>query len=169
MTSDCLDQFTLSSSWNQKEKTQQSLLYRKSCEVWGKNPSNMKRFNRHSMSLRFMTPNRGCIPESTDNRPRDLFRGSLGMFLSSLLYERKCLKIDLFKIDCCLNASFIICVFFFLCVELNNKRMQSVHRASRPHGLFHYSAHLASILSKRFATFDTVCFGHRSGAICKFI
>ena len=73
----------------------------------------MKRFNRHSMSLRFMTPNRGCIPESTDNRPRDLFRGSLGMFLSSLLYERKCLKIDLFKIDCCLNASFIICVFFF--------------------------------------------------------
>ena len=106
---------TLSRTWNQDEKPSNLLLYRKSCEVWGKNPSNMKRFNRHSMSLRFMTPNRGCIPESTDNRPRDLFRGSLGMFLSSLLFERKCLKIDLFKIDCCLNVSFIICVFFFMC------------------------------------------------------
>ena len=44
--------------------------------------------------------------------------------------------------------------------------MQSVHRASRPHGFFfYYSAHLAGILSKRFASFDTVCFGHRSGAL----
>ena len=43
--------------------------------------------------------------------------------------------------------------------------MQSVHRASRPHGLFYHSAHLAGIWSKKFASFDTVCFGHRSGAI----
>ena len=39
--------------------------------------------------------------------------------------------------------------------------MQSVHRASRPHGLFYHSAHLAGIWSKKFASFDTVCFGHR--------
>ena len=45
---------------------------------------------------------------------------------------------------------------------------ESVHRASRPHGFFYYSAHLAGILSKRFASFDTVCFGHRSGALCRY-
>ena len=142
------------------------LLYRKSCEVWEKNPSNMKRFNRHSMSLRFMTPNRTCIREGTDNRPRNLFRGSLGMFLASLLYELECLRIDLFKIDCCLHVSFII--WFLYVLNSIKKRMQSVHRASRPHDLFYPSSHLASILSKRFATFDTVCFGHRSGAICRY-
>ena len=65
-----------------------------------------------------MTPIRSGIPESTDNRPRDPYRcGSLGMFLVSLLYERKSLKIDLIKIDCCLNVPFI---FWFLCVELGN-------------------------------------------------
>ena len=74
----------------------------------------MKRFNRHSLSLRFMTPNRSCIPESTDNRPRNLCRGSLGMFLASLLYELKCLRIDLFKIDCCLHVSFIIWFLYVL-------------------------------------------------------
>ena len=45
--------------------------------------------------------------------------------------------------------------------------MQSVHRASRPHGFFYYSAHLAGILNKRFASFDNVCFAHRSGALCR--
>ena len=90
------------------------LLYRKTCEVSEKNPSNMKRFNRHSMSLRFMTPNRSCIPEGTDNRPRNLFRGSLGMFLASLLYELECLRTDLFKIDCCLRVSFITWFLYVL-------------------------------------------------------
>jgi len=33
---------------------------------------------------------------------------ALGMFLVSLLYERKCLRIDLFKINFCLNVPFII-------------------------------------------------------------
>ena len=138
--------------------------------VWGlskeSSPSNMKRFNRHSTSLRFMTPNRSCIPEGTDNRPRNLFRGSLGMFLASLLYELECLRIDLFKIDCCLHVSFII--WFLYVLNSIKKRMQSVHRASRPHDLFYPSSQLASILSKRFATFDTVCFGHRSGAVCRY-
>ena len=137
--------------------------------VWGlskeSSPSNMKRFNRHSMS-RFMTPNRSCIPSGTDNRPGNLFRGSLGMFLASLLYELECLRIDLFKIDCCLHGSFII--WFLYVLNSIKKRMQSVHRASRPHDLFYPSSQLASILSKRFATFDTVCFGHRSGAICRY-
>ena len=84
--------------------------------------------------IRFMTPNRSCIPESTDNRPRNLCRGSLGMFLASLLYVLKCLRIDLFKIDCCLHVSFII--WFLYVLNSIKKRMQSVHRASRPHDLF---------------------------------
>ena len=89
--------------------------------------------------IRFMIPIRICIPESTDNRPRDLnWCGSLGMFLVSLLYEPKCLRTDLIKINCCLNVPFII---WFLCVELGNvwltvRFMQSVHRASRTHGIF---------------------------------
>ena len=61
-----------------------------------------------------MTPIRRCIPESTDNRTCDLYRcGSLGMFLS-LLYERKCLGIDLIKINCCLNVPFIIWPLYVL-------------------------------------------------------
>ena len=94
----------------------------------------------------FMTPIRSCLPESTDNRLHDLYRcGSLGMFLVSLLYERKCLIIDLLKINCCLDVSFIT---LFLSVELDHfwvtvQFMQSVHRASRPHGLFYYGAHFS--------------------------
>ena len=123
---------------------------------------------------RFITPNRSGIPESTDNRPRDLYRcGSLGMFLVSLLYELKCLRIDLFNINCCLNVPFII---WFLYVfnsikktpELQCSCRVLIHRVRRPHGLFHYSANLAGILSKRFALFDTLCFGHKSGAICRY-
>ena len=65
-----------------------------------------------------MTPIRSGIPESTDNRPRDLYRcSSLGIFLVSSLYERKCLRIDLIQINCCLNGPFI---FWLLCVELGN-------------------------------------------------
>ena len=54
----------------------------------------------------FMTTIRSCILlESTDNRPRDLKRcGSHGMLLVSLLYDRKCLRIDLLKENRCLNA-----------------------------------------------------------------
>ena len=36
------------------------------------------------------------------------------------------------------------------------------------HGLFYYSVHLVAILSKTFASSDTVCFGDRSGAICRY-
>ena len=62
-----------------------------------------------------MIPIRSCISESTDNSPRDLYRcGSRGMFLVSLLYERKCLRIDLLKINCCLNVPFIIWFLYVL-------------------------------------------------------
>ena len=43
------------------------------------------------------------------NRPRDLHRsGTLEMFLVSLRYDRICLRIDVFKINYCLNILFII-------------------------------------------------------------
>ena len=43
------------------------------------------------------------------NRPRDLHRsGTLEMFLVCLLYDRTCLRIDVFKINYCLNILFII-------------------------------------------------------------
>ena len=43
------------------------------------------------------------------NRPRDLHRsGTLEMFLVSLLYDRICLRIDVFKINYCLSILFII-------------------------------------------------------------
>ena len=43
------------------------------------------------------------------NRPRDLHRsGTLEMFLVSLFYDRICLRIDVFKINYCLNILFII-------------------------------------------------------------
>ena len=62
-----------------------------------------------------MTPIRRYTPESTDSRPRDLYQcGSRGMFLVSLLYERKCLRIDLIKINCCLNVPFIIWSLYVL-------------------------------------------------------
>ena len=44
-----------------------------------------------------------------NNKPRDLHRsGTLEMFLVSLLYDRICLRIDVFKINYCLNIPFII-------------------------------------------------------------
>ena len=62
-----------------------------------------------------MTPIRSCIPESTDNRPRDLYRcGSLGMFFVSLLCERKYLRIYLLKINSCLNVPFIVWFLYVL-------------------------------------------------------
>ena len=43
------------------------------------------------------------------NSPRDLHRsGTLEMFVVSLLYDRICLGIDVFKINYCLNILFII-------------------------------------------------------------
>ena len=122
-----------------RRKPSNLLLYRKSCEVWGKNTSNMKR-NRLVEAFDLWLR---CIPESTDNRPWDFYRvypsGLLGRFLVSLLYERKYLRIDLIKINCCLNVPFKI--WILLCIELGNvwvtvRFIQSVHRASRTHGLF---------------------------------
>ena len=61
-TSDCLQQFTPSSDWNQKEKTQQSFC------CTGSRVGFDERIHPT-----FMTPIRSCIlPESTDNSPRDL-------------------------------------------------------------------------------------------------
>ena len=62
-----------------------------------------------------MTPIRSCIPESTGNMLRDLYRcGSLRMFLVSLLYERTCSRIDIIKINCSLNVPFIIWFLYVL-------------------------------------------------------
>ena len=75
----------------------------------------MKCFNRLVEAFDIMTPIRRCTQGRADNRPRDLYRcGSLGMFLVSLLYERKCLRIDLIKINCCLNVPFIIWSLYVL-------------------------------------------------------
>ena len=41
MTSDCLQQFTLSSDWNQKEKTQQSFVAQE--VVWGLKKESIQR------------------------------------------------------------------------------------------------------------------------------
>ena len=107
MTSDCLQQYNLSSAWNQKEKTQQSFVVQE--VVWGLKKQSIEH------GIRFMTPIRSCIAESTDNsRPRDLYWCSLGMFLVSFLYERKCLRIDLLKINCCLNVPFNIWFLYVL-------------------------------------------------------
>ena len=49
--------------------------------------------------------------------------------------------------------------------------MLSAHRASRPHGMAYFiimCISLAGILSKTFTSSDTVCLGHRSGAICRY-
>ena len=62
-----------------------------------------------------MTPIRSCVAESTDNRPRDLYRcSSLGMFLVYFLYERRFLRIELLKIKCCLNVPFNIWFLYLL-------------------------------------------------------
>ena len=57
-----------------RRKPSNILLYRKSCEVWGKNPLNMKRLKQAGRGTGFMTAIRSSIPESTDNRPRVLYR-----------------------------------------------------------------------------------------------
>ena len=97
-----------------RRKPSNLLLYRKSCEVWGKNTSNMKR-NRLVEAFDLWLR---CIPESTNNRPWDFYRvyrsGLLGTFLVSLLYERKYLRIDLIKINCCLNVPFKIWFLYVL-------------------------------------------------------
>ena len=48
------------------------------------------------------------------NRPRHLHRSGtlLEMFLVSLLYDRICLRIDVFKISYCLNILFISCFLY---------------------------------------------------------
>ena len=52
----------------------------------------MKRFNRHSI----YESKSVIVYQKATNRPRDLYRCvSLGMFLVFLLYERKCLEINL--------------------------------------------------------------------------
>ena len=79
----------------------------------------MKCFNRLVEAFDIMTPIRRCIQGRTDNRPRDLYRcGSLGMFLVSLLYERKCLKNWSYK-----NKLLPECSVYYLvslCFELGN-------------------------------------------------
>ena len=62
-----------------------------------------------------MSPIRSFMAESTYNRPRDLYCcSSLGMFLVSFLFERRCLRIDLLKINCSLNVPFNIWFFYVL-------------------------------------------------------
>ena len=115
-----------------------------------------------------MTPIRRCIPESTDNRLRDLYRcGSLGMFLS-LLYERKCLGIDLIKINCCLNVPIIIWPLYVLnsvTSELQYGSCRVFIALAERMSYFFKCAFSWHFKQKCFALFNTGCFGHRSGAI----
>ena len=69
------------------------------------------------------------------------------------LYEHKYLRIDLIKINCCLNVPFMIWFLYVLNSIMSELQCDSysVYRASRTHGLFYYSAHLAGILCKMFA------------------
>ena len=93
-----------------RRKPSNLLLYRKSCEVWGKNPLNMKCFNRpvDAFDLLLLSV---VVYQKVLTTGHAIFADVftvLGMFLASLLYERKCLRIDLLKINCCLNVLFII-------------------------------------------------------------
>ena len=89
---------------------------------------------------------------------------ALGMFLVSLLYERKCLRIDLFKINFRLNVPFIVWFLYVL-----NSITFVLHELQCSCRVFIALADsMAGTLSKRFASFDTVCFGHRSGALCRY-
>ena len=101
-------------------ENQQSFIVREVVRGLRKESIEHETFYQAGGDIRFLTPIRRCIPESTDNRPQVLYLcGSLGMFLVSLLYELKCLRKDLIKINCCLN----ICSFDYLvslCVQLGN-------------------------------------------------
>ena len=96
---------------NQRKKSQQWFLYRLLCKARGKNQSNMKSFNRNSIY--------DSIPslyQKVYSRPHDLYWcGTLEMFLALLLYNRICLRTDVFKLNCCLNILFIIWFLYVLC------------------------------------------------------
>ena len=88
-----------------RRKPSNLLLYRKPCEVWGKHPPNMKRFNRLVEAFD-LWPRSVVVYHKVPTTGRAMRCGSLGMFLVSLLYEGKCLRIDHIKINCCLNVPF---------------------------------------------------------------
>ena len=96
-------------------ENQQSFIVQEVVRGLRKECSNMKRFNRLVEAFDLWLRSVEYTPESTDSRPCDLYQcGSRGMFLVSLLYERKCLRIDLIKINCCLNVPFIIWSLYVL-------------------------------------------------------
>ena len=74
-------------------KPRNIFLYRASFEAWGKNPSNMKSFNRNSKYTTGRVGHHRC-------RTFDMFR--------VWSYRDICLRIDVLKINCCLNILFII-------------------------------------------------------------
>ena len=139
MTCDCLQQCTLSSAWNQKEKTQPSFVVQEVVCGLRKESIELETFQQ-AFNLWLWTV---VVYQKVLTTGRAIFTdqcGSLRMFLVYLLYERKCLRTDLIKINCCLN----ICSFDYLVslyVQLGNfwvtvRFMQSVHRASRTNVLF---------------------------------
>ena len=72
----------------------------------------MRRFNRHSI---YDSDPQLYTRKYCKQAARDLYScGSLGMFLVSLLYERNYLRIDLVKINCCLNVPFMIWFLYVL-------------------------------------------------------
>ena len=77
MTSDCLQQFILSSAWNQREESPVIFCCTGSRVRFGEK---IHRTRNVLTGIRFMTPICSCIPETTYifyNRPRDLYNLSM--------------------------------------------------------------------------------------------
>ena len=70
MTSDCLQQFILSSAWKQKGESPTIFCCTGSRVRFGER---IHRTRNVLTGIRFMTPICSCIPETTYNRPRDLY------------------------------------------------------------------------------------------------
>ena len=56
-----------------------------------------------------------------------------------------------------LNSDTATIFSWYQSTDLHAVFMQSVHRASRPHGLFSYSAHLADILRQKMRPHAILC------------
>ena len=106
-------QFTLSSAWNQKEKTQPSFVVQEGVCGLRKESIELETFQQ-AFNLWLWTV---VVYQKVLTTGRAIFTnqcGSLRMFLVYLLYERKCLRIDLLKINRCLNVPFIIWFLYVL-------------------------------------------------------
>ena len=106
-------QFTLSSAWNQKEKTQPSFVVQEVVCGLRKESIELETFQQ-AFNLWLWTV---VVYQKVLTTGCAIFTdqcGSIGMFLVYLLYECKCLRIDLLKINRCLNVLFIIWFLYVL-------------------------------------------------------